>query len=45
MMAVPNDLAAALLEFHRQKANGVIEIHFGQGGVCKIFGTIKKTYK
>ena len=39
------ELVNALAEFKRDRASGVLEIHFSQGGVAKIFAKVTKTYK
>jgi len=38
-------LIQALLDFKLERANGVIEIHFSQGGIAKIFAKPNRTYK
>lgn len=38
-------LIQAVLDFHRQKASGMVEIHFSDGGIAKIFANIKRAYK
>ena len=39
------ELVEALLDFKRDRASGVIEIHFSQGGVAKVFAKVTRTYK
>jgi hypothetical protein len=39
------ELINALSDFKRDRASGVIEIHFSQGGVAEVFSKATKTYK
>lgn len=38
-------LMQAILDFKLERASGVIEIHFAQGGIAKIFAKPNRTYK
>ena len=39
------ELINALSDFKRERSSGIIEIHFSQGGIAKIFSKVSKTYK
>lgn len=42
---VPEELLLAHFEMADKHATGVVEIHYFRGGVAKVYGTAKKTYK
>ncbi len=35
----------AMMDFINQKNSGVLEVHFSQGGIAKVFANHTKTYK
>lgn len=45
LMELSQEVLAAILDFKREQASGVIEIHFSQGGVAKVLARVSKTYK
>lgn len=39
------ELVMAYIDYRRDRSSGMMEVHFSQGGIAKVFAKVTKTYK